>query len=403
MTITNDGIKECSLSEIQENNTSCTESGDLENILDVSNIAVCRKIRQLARINDIIVRTDAYSNQNARNLLEYLDFCGIPKEEYISDYLRNLQPYMIERKPEEEYDKNVVCILDKLYNISLYIKVEKPLNNEHEYTVVSFHEDYQYKNGIPVAKQNSVLRKKDLESNKQIYVPVFKDDYRSIDLTNQTAFINVYVQRGLLTIKLSLPTKLKFGDVYFVRKADIERSLLDYCNTYIEDLYASDLDLDFSQIDVFTMLQQVSFTSYGKDSFSSLSLLIDSLFRQNDRYSKSAADFAIVTFAKNLKLNDNDKQALIHLLAEKFRVTNHKGICLLIERITQYLEEDNPNRNIVKLANPYKPTGNGEGGDDGDADGTSSFGSSSDGSNKSPSGSGDDAAGSDDWTGLDEP
>lgn len=45
----------------------------------------------------------------------------------------------------------------------------------------------------------------------------------------------------------------------------------------------------------------------------------------------------------------------------------------------------------------------GEGGDDGDADGTSSFDSSSDGSNKSPSGSGDDAADSDDWTGLGEP
>lgn len=47
-----------------------------------------------------------------------------------------------------------------------------------------------------------------------------------------------------------------------------------------------------------------------------------------------------------------------------------------------------------------KPSGNSEGGNDGDADGTDSFGSSD---GKSHSGSGDDTADSDDWTGLDEP
>ena len=57
-------------------------------------------------------------------------------------------------------------------------------------------------------------------------------------------------------------------------------------------------------------------------------------------------------------------------------------------------------RSANKSLSETKPTGNGEGGDDGDADGTDSFGSSD---GKSHSGSGDDTADSDDWTGLDEP
>lgn len=376
MTIQSDGIRDISVEEIQINNKKAQEDNKPEEVVDMSHVAICRKIRTLARINTIIVRTDAHSNQNARNLLAYLDFCGIDVNDYISDYLQHLQPYMIERKEDEEYANNVICIIDKLYNISLYIKIEKPTDSDKEYTVVSFHEDYKYKDGKPIAKQNSVLRKEDIIAAKQIYVPVFIDSYRSIDLTNQTAFINAYIQRGLLTLKLSLPTKARCKDVYFVRKADIEQAFLNYCNTYIEDLYASDLNLDFSQIDIFTMLQQVSFTSYGKDSFSSLSLLIDSLFEQKDPFSIKAADFAISTYTLNLLLTEEEKADLIHLISEKYKIINRKGMEALAPRLICLIHEDNPNRYIVKTTNK-KPTGNGEGGDDGDADGTESFGSSS--------------------------
>ena len=101
------------------------------------------------------------------------------------------------------------------------------------------------------------------------------------------------------------------------REGDIDRQFLDYCNQYIRDLYTSNLKLDFDQVEVFSMLQQISFTSYGRDTFSSLSLLIDSIAIQQDSISKQTADFALVTFAQSLKLTENQKKELIELLNEK--------------------------------------------------------------------------------------
>jgi len=56
------------------------------------------------------------------------------------------------------------------------------------------------------------------------------------------------------------------------------------------ELYTSDLNLDYDKIEVFSVLRQLSFTSYGKDTFSSISILIDSLCAQPDYISKQAAD-----------------------------------------------------------------------------------------------------------------
>ena len=117
------------------------------------------------------------------------------------------------------------------------------------------------------------------------------------------------------------------------REGDIDRQFLDYCNQYIRDLYTSNLKLDFDQVEVFSMLQQISFTSYGRDTFSSLSLLIDSIAIQQDSISKQTADFALVTFAQSLKLTENQKKELIELLNEKYMVSDIKSIDDILYRI----------------------------------------------------------------------
>ena len=56
--------------------------------------------------------------------------------------------------------------------------------------------------------------------------------------------------------------------------------------------------------------------------------------------SKSLADFALVTFVQNLKLTDEQRQELMSLLEEKFRVTSIRGIDLILMRVREslYLE-----------------------------------------------------------------
>lgn len=93
------------------------------------------------------------------------------------------------------------------------------------------------------------------------------------------------------------------------------------------------MDIDYDQIDVFTMLQQISFTSYGKDTFSTLSILIDSLTTQKDSISKSVADFALITFCQNLSLTGEQANELCSLVEEKFRVTSIRGIDSVLRRV----------------------------------------------------------------------
>ena len=129
---------------------------------------------------------------------------------------------------------------------------------------------------------------------------------------------------------------------------EIDRQFLDYCNQYIRDLYTSNLKLDFDQVEVFSMLQQISFTSYGRDTFSSLSLLIDSIAIQQDSISKQTADFALVTFAQSLKLTENQKKELIELLNEKYMVSDIKSIDDILYRIKSAMYATNEDANYFK-------------------------------------------------------
>ena len=131
-------------------------------------------------------------------------------------------------------------------------------------------------------------------------------------------------------------------------KEIFDRQFLDYCNQYIRDLYTSNLKLDFDQVEVFSMLQQISFTSYGRDTFSSLSLLIDSIAIQQDSISKQTADFALVTFAQSLKLTENQKKELIELLNEKYMVSDIKSIDDILYRIKSAMYATNEDANYFK-------------------------------------------------------
>lgn len=115
-----------------------------------------------------------------------------------------------------------------------------------------------------------------------------------------------------------------------------------------QDLYTSDMDLDYEKIQVFSMLQQISFTSYGRDTFSSISLLIDNWCVQNDFISRSVADSALVIFAQNLKLTAEQQEDLKKLLNEKYKVTSIRGIDLILERVTSNLALEYNEQNVNK-------------------------------------------------------
>lgn len=309
---------------------------DLENIgISTANIAVCKRLRRLAKLDRIKIDQNEHRSGLNKHLFDYIKYCGMDVLQFVKDYLSNLQPYMIERRKDQEFDSHIICVIDNLYRVSVYIKVD---DTQFEEVIVSFHED----NKRGVAKTNSLIK-----NDTQKYVPIFADCILS-KLDNEEKYVVKGIfQRGLKMLPIDLPA-IKCKDVFIVEKRAINLQFISYCNEYIRDLYTSDLDLNFDEIEVFSVLQQISFTSYGRDTFSSISLLIDSLCAQNDSISKSAADFALVTFVGNLKLTDEQQSELIELLEQKFKVTSIKGIDMILNRIKEHMAIGSKSNDISK-------------------------------------------------------
>lgn len=297
--------------------------------IDLNLITVCDKIRRLAKLNRIRLDSSEHTSNNKlnTNLLNYIEYCGMTPLDYIKNYLCNLQPYMILRLRSEEYRDKIICVLDNIYRVSVYIKVDTTQFHE---VIVSFHES----NKRGVAKTNSLISKSSI--NDKVFVFANNITSKSGDKYGVTIFI----QRGVLVLPVTLVGK-KFRSGFIVNKRDIDNYFLDYCNDYIKDLYTSDLDLNFNDIEIFSVLQQISFTSYGRDTFSSVSLLIDSLVTQNDMISKRVAAFALDEFVSSLMLTVEQKQELIGLLEEKFRVTSIRGISTILTRVYDVLLQGN--------------------------------------------------------------
>ena len=292
---------------------------------DLSMVPICSKIRKLAKLDRITLDDTVHRSGLNKHLLAYLAYCGINELDFIKDYLSNLQPYMLERRKDQEPDKSFICVVDNTYRVSVYIKID---STQYEELIVSFHED----NKRGIAKDNNVFQQ------LPDYVPIFADCVTSrIDGSNNVT-VKVFVQRGVMTLPIDLPAYM-YNNIFIIYRKYIETEFIEKCNEYLRNLYTSDLDINFDEISIFSALQQLTFTSYGRDTFSTISLLIDSLQIQNHYVTRRVADFALVTFVKQLKLTKARRDDLIDLLETRYSVSSYKDINLVIQRITDNLND----------------------------------------------------------------
>ena len=276
-----------------------------------------RRLRRLARLSRIRLDETEHASGLNLHLLKYLDSLGLDRLQFIKNYLSNLQPYMIsEIKTQERFD-NAICVLDEFYRISVYIKVDATKNEE---IIVSFHENNR--NGI--SRRNSLIRRDEL-------VYVFADSVGSHVEGTDSYSINLFIIRGVKSFHLNIPARSYDADGFLVRESDISNALTDIVNRYLEDLYTA--DLDFSDIELFSSLQQLSFTSYGNDVFSNISLLIDSLIIQKDSIGRQTADAAMCIYCNNIRLLQKDRQELLETLKMRYAVNSVKVMPQILERV----------------------------------------------------------------------
>lgn len=293
----------------------------------MDNVKICRDIRRLAMIDKIRLDESLHRSGLNKHLFSYIEYCGLDIREYIKEYLSNLQPFMIERFPSQETKESFICVLDNMYRVSVYIKLDKTFGNE---LIVSFHEN----NRRGIAKENNLIR------NRQgKIVPVFADEVLAQVENSPKEEIKVFIQRGMLLLPIRIMGQRCENGTYLVYERDIETPIIDQCNQYLRDLYTSDMELEaLDKVELFSVLHQISFTSYGNTVFSNISLLIDNLAMQKGVIGKKVADFALVTYAEHLCLEDVQAKELISLLAERYKVSSQKNITVILQRITDCIQ-----------------------------------------------------------------
>lgn len=285
-------------------------------------VNVCRDIRKLAKLDRIQLDETIHRSGLNKHLYSYIEYCGIDVKSYIKDYLANLQPYMLQRFSAQEPAGNFICVLDHMYRISLYRKIDKSFGKE---VIVSFHE----KNKRGIAKENNMIRNK-----RNSLVPVFADEICARIDGALKVEIKVLMQRGMLLLPIRVMGQKCENGVYIVNEQDLETPIIDQCNQYLRDMYTSDLDLAaLDTVELFSVLHQISFTSYGNTMFSNISLLIDNLALQKSTIGKKAADFALVTYVDHLIVDDDQAKELMELMDEKYKVKSQRGIDLILERV----------------------------------------------------------------------
>ena len=278
---------------------------------------LCKRLRRLSRLDRIKLDESEHISGLNKHLFKYFDFIGVDKLDYIKKYLEHIQPFMIkEVKTQEKFD-NAICVLDEYYRISVYIKLDATKGEE---VIVSFHENN--KNGV--AKRESLKR-----TNQEVYV--FPESISSHVVGTDKYTINLFITRGATSLPMTVSARKCDDEGFWVRMSDISRNMIETANSYLQDLYTA--ELDYSEIEPFYSLQQISFTSYGTDVFSGISLLIDSLLMQMSPLSKQVADSALCIFSSTIELPDITKKELLDTLRERYKVNSVRILPEILKRV----------------------------------------------------------------------
>ncbi len=308
-----------SISVVDNNKYSLTQSASF--IPETKELSVkkslCKRLRRLARLDRIKLDESEHVSGLNLHLFKYLDFLGIDKLVYIRKYLEHIQPFMITEVSSQEKFDNAVCVLDEFYRISVYIKVDATKGEE---LIVSFHENN--KNGI--AKRNPLRR-----TDEKVYV--YPETISSHVVGSDQYTVNLLITRGVTTLPISISAHKYDDEGFLVNLNDISRALIETANSYLQDLYTA--DMDYSAIEPFYSLQQISFTSYGTDIFSSISLLVDSLLIQMSPMSKQVADAALCIYCNTIELTGAAKKELLETLRDRYKVNSVRALPEILERI----------------------------------------------------------------------
>lgn len=188
--------------------------------IDVSIVKVCKKIRQLAKLERIRVEIDEQIEGINKHFVEYVEYSGLGMSAFMKRYLSNLQPFMIKSENACQNGEVYFCEIDYVYKIAVEIESgAEPL----EEVVVSFSNKGSCNTSATILPSD----KRNIEM-----LPVFADSICSKIVGENRYVVNVFIQRGLGILPLQLWAQ-KCNDVFLVKNKYIDMGFKKECDNYL--------------------------------------------------------------------------------------------------------------------------------------------------------------------------
>lgn len=267
---------------------------EVSEVIRADSVNVARLIRRLARLDRIRMDMNRHQHSASDHLFDYLEYCDWSVLDYVKKYLQNIQPYMIIRNKSQEPNENYVCVIDDMYAISLYIKLD---TRQYDEVIVSFHE----------SAQGMFARSNRFRVKSWRYVPVIAEEVKAYVPETNKRVITLWVMRGLVCKECTV-TATQEGNYFLADYLAIEAQLVSVVNEYMyniqENLKEKEFELDNEiynkEVIYFTNSQQLSITSYGRDIVTTISLLIDHSLTSNNPDYRKFADGILSIYIGNL-------------------------------------------------------------------------------------------------------
>ncbi len=313
--------------------------GDTEYNLQNTNgwnmINVCRKLRQAVANKTLRIDESMHTSNRGNNvqLFEFIKQCDYTVEEFVYNYFRCVQPFMLEIAPKHMQVKGMTCICDVFYRFLILIKYQKSKDGTGLY-VVSFHES-NIKGSMHTV--NNILEKR---ANVAVLT-----DYKYPMLTKYMTDYKFSFCRGFARWQIETKGTLLQEDLIVIDTNVILEEIQQSITASIYNIFNL-CGIENSEIDIMLTritpnVKNYTITAYGGNTLNNLSLLMElATHVKNDAgLYRAVCELFLITYT--FLLSETEWDSVLEMLKKRYflqTVTGNNAMLQMLQIIGKRIE-----------------------------------------------------------------
>lgn len=296
------------------------DTRDCINMLTVrekEQINLCKTIRRAVASNCVIVDEGDHNKHTNGVLYDFVRACGYEVREFVIRYLSVLQPYSIVRYSQQEFDKQIRCVIDPTYKIPMYLKIDITQHNE---VVISFHE-------------NQFTRLRDLTQNQSKYFVLLSDDSYTDNCVGITMPFKSSILKGFASLVYEgVGCLVGVPNIFKIDKASMDSMIQEFISAQLERCA---VDIPYNEI----MPNDLTFTAYGDHVLNSMSLLIDSYCSVTSPGDRAACMYGINSILADI-LKSPECDMYFDVINKRYAKVQSKHVTTLLDYFCKVVEQN---------------------------------------------------------------